>query len=75
MNNLKKGDVVIIEYITSKSGEKISDHRTFIGIILKIENGKILLGHNFISMTPIDTTEIEENNIVSYKKTTPKEWN
>ena len=70
IKNYKKGDVLRIIYKNSNK-ETIDAF----GIVLKLYDSNIILGHNFKGITPIDTLSIKTSSIIESKKIIPKEIN
>ena len=70
INNYKKGDVLLVNSI-STDGHTVRN----IGIFLEKSNLEIVLAHNFSDTTPIDFVKISIKDINKIEKIIPVEIN
>ena len=70
INNYKKGDVLLVNSI-STNGHTVRN----IGIFLEKSDLEIVLAHNFSGITPIDITKISIKDINKIEKVIPVEIN
>lgn len=70
IKNYKKGDVLKVTY--KNSNKEIIDA---VGVVFKLSDSDIILGHNFKGTTPIDITSIKIQTVIESERIVPKEIN
>ncbi len=66
--SFNKGELVLVEYKSSNNAMRRS-----VGVVLELKHDALHLGHNFMGVTPVDSSRIPLEDVLNVAEVAPKE--